>query len=167
MKPSKQPSKFMRLTIFWSFIVVVGLVLWAVYSPQQNLKDVALSDVISRANSGEISKIQIEGNELTVTPKGSDKATEKSVKEEGSTIYEQGLQQGKTEVAVKKPSDTSNTLWNIASILLPVLLFGGFFYLMFRQAQGQSNQAMGFGRSKARLYGNEKDKIEKRRKWQR
>lgn len=159
MKPSKQPSKFMRLTIFWSFIVVVGLVLWAVYSPQQNLKDVALSDVISRANKGEISKIQIEGNALTITPKGSDKATEKSVKEGGSNIYEQGLEQGKAEVTVKEPSDTSNTLWNIAGILIPVLLFGGFFYLMFRQAQGQSNQAMGFGRSKARLYGNEKDKI--------
>jgi cell division protease FtsH len=30
---------------------------------------------------------------------------------------------------------------------------------MFRQAQGQSNQALGFGRSKARLYGNEKEKV--------
>jgi cell division protease FtsH len=30
---------------------------------------------------------------------------------------------------------------------------------MFRQAQGQSNQAMGFGKSKARLYGNEKSRV--------
>ena len=30
---------------------------------------------------------------------------------------------------------------------------------MFRQAQGQNNQAMGFGKSKARLYGNEKSKV--------
>ena len=160
MKPGKQPSKFMRLTIFWALIIVIALVLWAVYAPQQNLKDVSFSDVIRRANAGEISKIEIQGNELTVTPRGSDKPTEKSVKEDGSSIYEQGLKQDtKAEVAVKKPSDTSSTIWNIASILLPVLLFAGFFFLMFRQAQGQSNQAMGFGRSKARLYGNEKEKV--------
>jgi cell division protease FtsH len=30
---------------------------------------------------------------------------------------------------------------------------------MFRSAQGQGNQALSFGKSKARLYGNEKDKI--------
>jgi len=150
----------MRLTIFWALVIVVGLVLWAVYSPQQNLKDVAFSDVIHQANNGDIAKIEIQGDELTITPKGSDQPTEKSVKENGSSIYDQGLKQdAKVEVNVKKPSDTSTTLWNIASIVLPVALFGGLFFLMFRQAQGQSNQAMGFGRSKARLYANEKDKI--------
>jgi cell division protease FtsH len=161
VKPAKQPtSKFMRLTIFWGLIVVVGLILWAVYAPQQTLKDVAFSDVIRRANNGEISKIEINGDELTITPKDSDKATEKSVKENGSSIYEQGLKQDtKATVDIKKPSDTGNALWNIASILIPVLLFAGFFYFLFRQAQGQSNQAMGFGRSKARLYGNEKEKV--------
>lgn len=159
MKPT-QPSKAMRLTLFWALIIVVALVLWAVYSPQQNLKDVSFSDVINRANAGEIAKIEIEGDQLTVTPKGQGQPTERSYKETGSSIYEQGLKQDtKTDVAVKKPSDTGNTIWNIATLLLPVLLFGGFFYLMFRQAQGQSNQALGFGRSKARLYGNEKEKV--------
>ena len=34
-----------------------------------------------------------------------------------------------------------------------------FFYFMMRQAQGQGNQAMSFGKSKARLFGNEKDVV--------
>lgn len=162
MKPNRQSNanKYMRLTIFWALIIVVGLVLWAVYAPQQNLKDISFSDVIHQANNGDIAKIEITGDDLTITPKGSDHATEKSVKEAGSSIYDQGLKQdAKVEVDVKKPSDTGTTLWNIASIVVPVALFGAFFFIMFRQAQGQSNQAMGFGRSKARLYGNEKDKI--------
>lgn len=159
MKPNP-PSKAMRLTLFWGIVIVIALILWAVYAPQQTLKDVAFSDVIQRANRGEIAKIQIEGDQLTVTPKGSSEPTEKTYKEAGSSIYEQGLNKdAPTQVDVKRPSDTGNTLWNIATILVPVLLFGGFFYLMFRQAQGQSNQALGFGRSKARLYGNEKDKV--------
>lgn len=153
----------MRTTIFWALIIVCALVLWAVYAPQQALKDVAFSDVIRRANNGEIAKIEITGNELQITPfadKDKGRATEKSYKEDGSSIYEQGLRQDtKAEVDIKKPSDTGAALWNLASIFLPVLLFGAFFFFMFRQAQGQSNQALGFGKSKARLYGNEKDKV--------
>jgi len=30
---------------------------------------------------------------------------------------------------------------------------------MLRSAQGQGNQALSFGKSRARLYGNEKEKI--------
>lgn len=159
MKPT-QPSKTMRLVLFWGIIVASALILWAVYSPQPTLKDVSFSDVTRRANSGEIAKIELEGDQLTITPKGESKATERSYKETGSSIYEQGLNKdAPTELAVKKPSETANTLWNIAGILIPILLFGAFFFFMFRQAQGQSNQALGFGRSKARLYGNEKDKV--------
>lgn len=153
----------MRTTVFWAIIVSIGLILWAVYAPQQNLKEVAFSDVIRRANNGEIAKIEVRGNELAITPfseKDKDRPTEKSYKEDGSSIYEQGLRQDtKAVVDVQKPSDTGATLWNVASILLPILLFGAFFFFMFRQAQGQSNQALGFGKSRARLYGNEKAKI--------
>jgi cell division protease FtsH len=153
----------MRTTVFWVILISIGLILWAVYSPQQNLKEVAFSDVIRRANNGEIAKIEVKGNELLITPfseKDKNKATEKSYKEQGSSIYEQGLRQdSKATVDVQKPSDTGTTLWNVASILLPILLFGAFFFFMFRQAQGQSNQALGFGKSRARLYGNEKEKV--------
>jgi len=162
LKP-KQPSKFMRNTVFWAMLIVLALVLWAVYTPQQNLKDVPLSDVIRQANSGEIAKIEIQGDELLITPlseQDKGKPTQRAYKEDGSSIYDQGLSKDtKAQIDVKKPSDTGSTLWNLASIFLPVLLFGAFFLFMFRQAQGQNNQALGFGKSKARLYGNEKDKI--------
>jgi cell division protease FtsH len=38
------------------------------------------------------------------------------------------------------------------SMLLPVLLIGFFLFFMFRQAQGSNNQAMSFGKSKARMF---------------
>ncbi len=161
----KQPSKMMRLTIFWALVVVIGLGLWAFYHQQPTFKDVAFSDVISRANKGDIAKIVVDGDELFITPqadkdKDGGKPTEHSYKEAGSSIYEQGLKhESAAQVDVKKPSDGGNTFWNLASIFLPILLFGVFFFFMFRQAQGQSNQALGFGRSKARLYGNEKEKV--------
>jgi cell division protease FtsH len=40
----------------------------------------------------------------------------------------------------------------LVSALLPVLLIGVFLYFMFRQAQGSNNQAMSFGKSRARMF---------------
>ena len=159
-RPKKNNSSWLRKTLFFAVIAFFVLSFVAVLFPQQDLKDVAFSDVLRRANGGEISKLEIQGNDIYVTPKGQDKATEKSYKEAGSSIYEQGLEKdAKVEVAVKAPSGTEGAIWNVLSLVLPALLIGGLIFFMFRQAQGQSNQAMGFGKSKARLYGNEKSKV--------
>ena len=152
-------GNMLRLSMFWAILVVSTLTVIALTTPQENLKEVSLSSVTERANKGEISKIEVEGNNLKVTPKGQDSPTEKSVKEGSSSIYEQGLERGKTEVQVSTPSETGNVLWSLAGILVPVLLIGALFIFMMRQAQGQNNQALGFGKSKAKLYGLDKEKV--------
>jgi len=148
-----------RLGLFWAILVFLVLTVIALTTPQTNLKEVAISDVISRANKGEIDKIEIQGNDVKVTPEGQSEPKEKSVKEANSSIYEQGLEQGKTEVKIVPPSETGATLWNLALIIVPVVLIAAFFMFMMRQAQGQNNQAMGFGKSKAKLYGIDKEKV--------
>lgn len=161
-KPSnkKKPSNWIRTTLFWAILVFFVLVLVAFISPPKNLKTVPLSQVIGEANSGQISKLELQGDTIEVTPKGENRATEQSYKESGSSIYEQGLShKANVEVSVKQPSGTSAAIWNIASILLPTILIAALFFFLFRQAQGQSNQALGFGRSKAKLYGSDKKKV--------
>ena len=158
--PKKKPNSVLRITLFWAIIVFGALVIYALTGGQQNLKSVALSDVISRANKGEITKIVVEGNSLTITPKGSDKPTESSVKDGASSLQEQGLKQdAATTVEYKTPSNTGDVIWNLAIIIIPVHLIAGFFMFMMRSAQGQNNQAMGFGKSKAILYGDDKKKV--------
>lgn len=160
-KPSngKRTSNMIRLGLFWAILVVSTLTVIALTTPQENLKEVDLTSVTERANKGEIKKIEIEGNNLKITPDGQDKPTEKSVKEGNSSIYEQGLEKGKTQVKIVTPSETGAAIWGVASILLPVILIGALFLFMMRQAQGQNNQAMGFGKSKAKLYGLDKEKV--------
>ncbi len=162
-KSPKRPTSntgWWRTILFFAIVGFFILSFVAVLFPQQNLKEVTFSDVIRRANAGQIDKLEIQSDVVTVTPKGSDKPTEKTIKEAGSSIYEQGLNKdAKVAVSFKKPSETENAIWNIASLIIPALLIGGLIFFMFRQAQGQSNQAMGFGKSKARLYGNEKSKV--------
>ncbi len=125
----------------------------------EELESVSFSEVIRRANDGEISKIEVEGDDLTITEEGNDEPTQESRKESGSSIYEQGLENRDVEVEVVKP-DNSGAIWRDLAIgLLPVFIIGGLLFWMMRSAQGQGNQAMSFGRSKARLYGNEKEKV--------
>lgn len=157
-KPGK-PGNTIRLTLFWAIIIFIVLVCVAFLTPQNSLEEVPISDVIKRANAGEITALVIQGDDVTVTPKGSDKATQKSVKQSGSTIQDQGLNKdAPTTVTIKPVSTTDDVLWSLASIFIPVLLLGAFFMFMMKQAQGQNNQAMGFGKSKAKLYGSDKEK---------
>jgi len=157
---NKKPSNIIRLTLFWAIIILCALVGAAFLSPHDNLKDVAISDVISRANAGKITKIEVQGDEIKVTPKGETNPTEKSIKQSDSSIQEQGLKSdAPVELAIVKPSTTGDTIWNLAIIVVPVILIAGIFAFMMKQAQGQNNQAMGFGRSKAKLYGTDKEKV--------
>jgi len=158
--PKKKPTTILRLTLFWMVIVFGAVLIYGLTSNHENLKEVALSDVIKRANAGEITKIELEGNNLTVTPKNSDKATEKATKDASGTLQQQGLKDDAPVVIdPKTPSSTGDVLWNLAIIIIPVLLIAAFFLFMMRQAQGQNNQALGFGKSKAILYGDDKKKV--------
>lgn len=152
-------KQVVRFGLFWAIIIFVALIFYATLFPASNLKEVSLSDVVRRANEGKISQLEIQGNDIKVTAKDQSKPTERSVKE-SSSIYEQGLNKdAKVEVKVIPPSTTGETIWNLAVMVVPVLIIVAFFMFMMRQAQGQNNQAMGFGKSKARLYGQDKEKV--------
>ncbi len=53
--------------------------------------------------------------------------------------------------SAKEPTDTS-WLGLILTGLLPLILIGGFILFMMRQAQGTNNQALSFGKSRARMF---------------
>jgi len=145
---------------FVALLLLFGLIAWAaVNQPNGQLKSVSFSQVIADANAGKISQITVNDNKLEITPNGQSKPTERSNKDPSSSIYEQGLKQGKVEL-VNKPQSGSNGIWiTLLGSVLPVIIIAVIIIVMFRSAQGQGNQAMSFGKSKARLYGNEKNKI--------
>ncbi len=144
---------------FIVLILLLGLIVYASFNQPSKLKKVPLSEVVTQANKGEIEHITIIGNDLEVTKKGDKQATIESRKEPGSSIYEQGLEKGKTTIEIKPESNGGSVWANLGMSLLPVLIITAVLFYMLRSAQGQGNQAMSFGKSKARLYGNEKDKV--------
>jgi len=144
---------------FIILLLLFAMVFYAAFNQPSSLKEIPFSQAVSDANSGKTSQIVVNNNQLTITPKGQEHATQVSYKEDGSSIYEQGLQQGKTTI-INKPQSSSNGFWVIVlGNVLPVVIIAVILIMMFRSAQGQGNQALSFGKSRARLYGNEKDKI--------
>lgn len=159
--PGKPAGQRIRTGIFVSIIIFLILVTVAALNPSANLEMRDISDVIARANKGELSKIEGSGNDLLITVKGKNEPTEKSYITGGiATLTKDKLvDSSKVALSDTAPSETGSVLLNLATIVVPMLIIGGLIFFMFRQAQGQNNQAMGFGKSKARLYGNEKSKV--------
>lgn len=166
-KPSKKnknkTSNLIRLTLFWSIVIVCGLAIVAIFSPNEQLKEVPISQVIRDTNAGKVEKIEGQGGQLEITLKDEDDPTQKSFIQGGvSTLIKEDTLSDDAKAKVisdTPPSDTSGMLWNLAIIIIPTLVIVGFFLFMMRQAQGQNNQAMGFGKSKAKLYGLDKEKV--------
>lgn len=166
LKRPKQPTlpkaNLIKTTLFWATLLLIGFFIASIFIKPSTAVEKPISEIFARANKGEIQKLIVEGRQVYVVDKDQkdiSKAAEKSLVGEGS-IYEQGLSKdAKVQVEFRAPSETGTMMMNLLSFLLPALLIGGFFLFMFRQAQGQSNQALGFGKSRAKLYGSDKKKV--------
>ncbi|HPW48131.1 MAG TPA: ATP-dependent zinc metalloprotease FtsH, partial [Candidatus Saccharibacteria bacterium] len=114
-----------------------------------------------RANKGEISKLEISGEQVKVTVKNQNKPTEKTHIQQGADLYNSvGGLTNRNVTVVFKPVSNSGATWTALAInLLPVIIITGVLIFILRSAQGQGNQALGFGKSAARLYGNEKEVV--------
>ncbi len=153
--------------MFWMIIIVIGMAVVNSLNPNAALKteERTLTEILSYAKDGKLEKIEVKGNELNVTTKdGSDLPKNLTSRKDGSgTLQEQGfaevIEEGKVAIDIKENVDALGMVLDIALIVLPIIIIVGFLIYMMRQAQNMNNQSMGFGKAKARLYGNEKKKV--------
>lgn len=171
-KTQSMPPK-RKNTIKTVGLIVISLIIIAfvfagssLTTPQYKADTLSYSELLQKVNSSEVKAIEETGTDLKVTLKeplqvdGKDVGTQfVVVKPSGELRDDQKLDITKVEYTTTKPSDTGATLGFVAQLIVPAFLILGFFYFMMRQAQGQNNQAMSFGKSRARIAGNEKDQV--------
>ena len=173
----KNSSNGVRSFFFFVIVLLFFYVLMnGVISNNANIEEVALSDVIARANdeNGDIKKITVSGSDLLITLKDKDQPTQHSRKDVSGTLYEQGLLnncEGMTGdelkacsekypvVEYEEPVDYGEIIMNVITLGLPILAVIIFFSYMMRQAQSMNKENMGFGKAKAKLYGPDKKKV--------
>jgi len=151
-------SKILKNLGFVAILLVVGLIILAMTNQGGTLKEVPLTQAVQQANAGDYAKITVDGNELDITKKGDKTPTLKAFTEPNATLKDEGFDYSKVEIVAKPDSSTLSTWLTIGSTIGVPIIIIAFLYFMLRSAQGQGNQALSFGKSRARLYGNEKKK---------
>lgn len=142
-------------------VAIIGVVaVFALLNQSSATKTIPITEAVKEANEGKYSKIEVNGQNLLITEKGKEQPTKKAVMEQNATTKETGIDNKKVEITAKPASSAAGNIVGILlTTFLPVLIIGAILVYMMRSAQGQGNQAMSFGKSRARLYGNEKDKV--------
>ncbi len=145
------------------FIAIVAMVYFNV-RPQPNTQGpLTISEIAQQIQAGTITRIVVnDDNSLQVVSSSASGPIEQTArKEPETTLVSQLLAFGVTptqlagvSIEVNPPSPWAGLL-TLASYIIPVLLIGGLFWFIFRQAQGSNNAAMAFGKSKARMFSGE------------
>jgi cell division protease FtsH len=137
-------------------LVAIGAILYSYRTQTSQIETETISEVAAAANRGEVDRISVSGDDLIVTY--TDKHETRSRKEPGSTAAEQLAALGVTaearsqiEWVVERPSDWGNII-ALLGYTLPAIFVVGIIYFMLRQAQGTNNQALSFGKSRARMF---------------
>jgi len=135
--------------------------------PFEKEKELSLTQLVEEINQGNIKKITVAGNELQITYQ--DDSTAISRKETEAALSQSLINYGvdaeklkAVEIETKEAQDTWSWLTPLLFILFPLLIFGLFFWMIFRQAKTGAMQAFDFTKAKARLFGAEghdKEKI--------
>ncbi len=144
-------------------ILIIILLLAAVFmvngAKKPKTENVSISKVSEEVAAGNVEKIQVEGDKVTVTLKDDKAPQQIAYKETSANLKDYGIDSAKVTIE-PKPVDESSTQWlNIALTVIPLLAIFALFFFMTRQAQGSNNQAMSFGKSRARLFGADKKTV--------
>ena len=149
-------SRWLRNSFVYLMIIIGVIVIFYTLMPFNSSDERPVSEVIAKAKSGELSKIEVSGDKLTVYPKGDVDPFESKL-EKGDSITSLLLESG---VSIGPPSGVEiypkgssglSSFFGLLLNFLPLIFFGGLILFMMRQAQGSNNQTLSFGRSRARM----------------
>jgi len=143
--------------VYLLILVAAAALFLNVYGPNERPENVSLSDVARQVERGDIARIDVRGERLQIFSHGSDQPLS-SRKEEGvaltRTLQGMGVSEeslAQVKINVQPPSNSGNWFALVIN-LLPLILIAGLFLFLFRQSQSGNNQALSFGKSKARMF---------------
>ncbi len=153
--------KFFRNGIVMVVLVLgTAALLFTWINTSQPPAPVGYSTFLESVAAGKVKTVVQEGDTLTVTPTAGAATYTVVVPNILTKVYPDDMlaaaQKGSNPLPpdVYKAIQAPDTSWLglLLTGLLPLLVIGGFIFFMMRQAQGTNNQAMSFGKSRARMF---------------
>ncbi|MBS60688.1 MAG: cell division protein FtsH [Anaerolineaceae bacterium] len=157
----------MRNSLVYVLIVIaLGAILYSVRTQSGPKTELTISEVATQIERGNVEKIVVAEDDLTIYFRpGAEYELAITRKESASTAPEQFATLGVSEQArsnvkweVQRPGDWGNIMV-LLSYTLPAIFVIGFIYFILRQAQGTNNQALSFGKSKARMFAGDQPTV--------
>ena len=160
MNPNWSRNAFVYLLI----IVAAAALFINVYQPGEAPKQMSLTQLAKAIQEGTVETLVVRDEELQITLKES--GTTLAARREGDVPIVESLAglgiaaEQLTAVDIKyEAAGNSTNLLSWVLNLLPLVFVAGLFFFLFRQTQGSNNQALSFGKSRARVFTGDKPTV--------
>ena len=158
-------ANWSRNAFVYLLIIVAAAALFInIYQPGDTPEQITLSQLATAVERGNVSGIVVREDEVRVTLTNNSGVVA-TRREPGIPITETLTVMGvpadrlaAIDIRYESPSNAANWLSLLVN-LLPIVFVGALFFFLFRQTQGSNNQALSFGKSKARLFTGDKPTV--------
>ncbi|MCD6429529.1 ATP-dependent zinc metalloprotease FtsH [bacterium] len=156
-------KNFLAVTLILLIVVVIFAQL---ITPSQQKQQVSVTQLAREVNEEKIEKIVVLDSKVLVYYK--DGKIAQSTKEPEVSLFETLANLGtskekllKINIEIKEKNTNWILVFSILATMLPLLLFGWFFWMLFKQAKMGAAQAFDFSKAKAKLFkaGEKKEKV--------
>jgi cell division protease FtsH len=152
--------KFFRNGIVMLVLVVgTAALLFTWIQSTTPVRPVGYSQFLADVEEGEVQTVTKQGETLTVKLENAPApytvvvpSILTNVLADMNEAAARGGQSLSADVFTAEPEPDTSWLGLLLTGLLPLLVIGGFIFFMMRQAQGTNNQALSFGKSRARMF---------------
>jgi cell division protease FtsH len=158
-------NKWLRNGFVWIVLLIAVIALWfAFMGGGGDTRSIGWAELATDIRAGKVEYLEMTEGSGEVKAKyiggAQDSATTRLPPD--VTIYEQlrafGVEPNEFEVRTSASSSWGNWAGYLI-ILVPMMILIGIFLFMMRQAQGSNNQAMSFGKSRARMFTGTKPSV--------
>lgn len=145
----------------WILVAFLSLsFLSSLFRPGVAAEEIDLSKALGDIKSGQVKKIQQDGDRLVLTYKDEKQFFTRKETNESLIVTLQSAEINPTSVDIEIVDQTVlKVITDILGTLLPLILMGVFFYYIFRQARGAQDSIFSFGQSRAKVFSKGKQAI--------
>jgi len=156
---SRNQSYIIYLLLFSSIIVMI---FFTVNQQSPDSTEIPINELAQDIIAGKVDTITEDDSYIEITYKNSD-VVKTSTKDPSTPLIAQLVELGVTPEQLSAENITIDILLpspllaiiSVASYVLPFVILIGLFFFIFRQAQGNNNTAMSFGKSRARMFSGD------------
>lgn len=158
-KNKKKPASFFN-QLWGGVLVLMMLVVLSsfIFDNTQDKQSLTLSEVAGMVQAGDVSKIIVSGDKLTLELFGDETTVYESKKEAESSLTETLVNYGvapevlkNVEIDIKQESGFLYWFARLVPTLIPILFIVIFLWFLLRSAKGQGMQMFSFGQSRAQI----------------